>query len=33
VTLVQLIVAGEVVKEASTTAQHGVVSVNYTPGD
>jgi len=31
--MVQLIVAGEVVKEASTTAQYGVVSVNYTPGE
>lgn len=31
--LVQLIVAGEVVKEASTTAQYGAVSVTYTPGE
>jgi hypothetical protein len=29
---VEMVVGGEVVKESSTTAQYGVVSVNYTPG-
>jgi len=29
---VEVVVDGEVVKESSTTAQYGVVSVNYAPG-
>ncbi len=31
--LVQMLVDGEVVKEARTAAQYGVVSVTYTPGE
>jgi hypothetical protein len=29
---VEMVVDGEVVKESSTTAQYGVVSVNYASG-
>lgn len=31
--IVQMLVDGEVVKEQSTTAEFGVVSLNYVPGE